>query len=105
MSILSTVDRTIASQYFDWKEFELNNNSGIDEDEAKSRLFLAIETYLYDLKNSISQYAEDGGNIEGVSGVIQEFNKNVKDYADEFGVEGLVSKENFVKMMGHLVTR
>lgn len=102
---LNQNDQITAARYINWDRFNLlHNPAAIDEEEANYRLGLAIGQYLEDLKESITDYTELGGTIGGLSEVIRNFNRDIEDYADEFGIEGLISKENFLRMMGQLVT-
>ena len=106
MATLNQQDQALASLFIDWEKFNtFYNPAAIDQPEASYRLELAIGQYLEDLKEAITDYAEFGGTIDGISEVIRKFNREMDDYAGQFGIEGLIEKDNFVKMMGHLVTR
>jgi hypothetical protein len=90
MNITSTLNLTNFNNYY--------NPNGIDEDEISYRLDLAFQQYSVELIKALSDFIDDGGTLDGVSQVIRTFNNNIRDYLDDFGLEGLMTKLEFLNL-------
>lgn len=90
MNITSTLDLTNFNNFY--------NPNGIDEVEISYRLDLAFQQYSVELIKALSDFIDDGGTLDGVSKVIRTFNNNIRDYLEDFGLEGLMTKLEFLNL-------